>query len=178
LLPSAQIRFQGPLGGRLPRLPSLRLQGLVTLVTFSSLGTLVGSMKAHRALGIHPTKPCSLTRCDGVPTATHPPAVFFAADAATIVAARHRDPQLLGFCPDLKPRPSASEPAAVGVAPLGFALLGSCWQPNLIRPSSDLLSCASLPTPESWHPALQSFDRSVPGDCHAAGSPRRRSQPS
>jgi hypothetical protein len=46
LVPPAQVSIEGPLSGKVPRLPTFRLQGLASLLTVSSLRSLV-SFVAH-----------------------------------------------------------------------------------------------------------------------------------
>jgi hypothetical protein len=137
MLPSAQVRFEGPpcrqgstpvyvppsgfgypLGGFLPSNPS----GLCFTPT--------------ALMGFSPSKPHHPARCRSVPTVTHPLAVYLAFDTSVFRPCTATQAAASGFLPSREVL-VVNQPA-----PMGFSFLGYCRTLTLIFPSDDLLSCA------------------------------------
>ena len=85
--------------GRIPPLPSFRLQGLDTLLTVYSLRNLVNAEALTALLGFSPSKHHRSSRYYDVSIVLHPPAVQLALSLRNFFCNRLRWPRLLGFDP-------------------------------------------------------------------------------
>jgi len=104
------------------------------------------------------------TRYGGVSAVVGPPAVPAVSDATTFVAARCHSSRLLGFNPRPEPRHQHGFPRRYRRSSLGLSpsrvLAGVRPCSGSHRNSSPVLHSQRL----SWKPALQSLNRSGPGD--------------
>jgi len=151
---------------------TFRLQGLVTLLTVSSLRTRAGLVSYRRRSWDSPFG--AFSSREGVryvSARTHPLTVSPAAIPSAEARDRHGRPRFLGFDPSGNPwRPSVCLAHRALDAPLGFALLGS-WKSALAGISPDLLSRA-LPGGQTARRHLRVSISTLPRLIRPRGKPR------